>query len=42
MGGAFVRSLAGQTGVVAIMAEHPTLGRAMAQITMAQVPAAQF
>ena len=37
VGGAFVRSLAGQTGQVAIMAEHPTLGRATVQITTAQV-----
>jgi len=42
VGGAFVRSLAGQTGLVTIVAGHPALGRATVQIKTVQVPAARF
>ncbi|HWG14385.1 MAG TPA: glycoside hydrolase family 2 TIM barrel-domain containing protein, partial [Streptosporangiaceae bacterium] len=34
VGGAFVRSLPGQTGLVAVSAEHPALGHATVQVTI--------
>lgn len=40
VGGAFVRSLPGRTGLVAVSAEHPTLGRATVQVTAIAVRSA--
>jgi beta-galactosidase len=41
VGGAFVRSLPGQTGVVTVLAQHPTLGDGQATLTVA-VPSGQY
>jgi hypothetical protein len=34
VGGAFVRSAAGRTGLVTVTAEHPSLGSATARLTV--------